>query len=824
MKRISVRARLLFALAALTLATFLVGAIAWAALERTTARVNRLHGDTLAAVDAAMTLSRQAAGIATRAPYMLLLDSPFRIAQEGEITVGVIDEIAAGLTEGDALSATLGDMRAATVEMVVHMQARAGYRDQTLRSNAALAKAERRFALLASSTDTPLAERQDWFTLQRLAAALLGAGRAENLIGVGEFQRAYHLLRRVANKDGLREGQGDLAELVALAEGREGLFELRRLELQHQIGAQGALVRVRIGAAEVIGHAEAVTTDAQAAIAVERAETISAIALRKSTILVAVLASAALALTAALYVSGYVTGNLRAVSDAMMRLAAGDRSLRLPRGEGAGDEIGKLFHAFRTFRANAIRLDRSNRRLAERNALFEKMMSSITDGVAILSDTGTIIARNDRLAEVLRIDPAHAGKRVGLDELVSRGGWKDTPGPTGSQMLATADGHYALRRESPLPGGGAVVLIADITEQRQIDDRMQQIRRIEALGKVTGEVAHDFGNILSTINGSLHLMETASPDVQRELVGSIANAAEIGTSLVQRLLAFARRQKLVPEVVELNALVDGMADLVAMALRDEIRLETREAPEPIEVRVDPGQLESALLNLCLNAAQAIDGSGEITISVAAEGNRAVIEVADTGCGMSAETVEHAMEPFYTARADGTGTGLGFAMVYGFISQSGGEVRILSTPGAGTTVRMILPRAEAAASLATRWSRVLLVEDDPEDLSAARAILNDHATELVEETTTEGALARLEEQVFDLVVSDLSLGGSPGGWRIASAALSSGAARSVAIVSGRLPAKTPFNGQYGSALVTLAKPFDIAALCAAFGKDDRHDRA
>ncbi|PRY20860.1 signal transduction histidine kinase [Aliiruegeria haliotis] len=824
MKRISVRARLLFALAALTLATFLVGAIAWAVLERTTSRVDRLHGDTLSSVDAAMTLSRQAAAIATNAPYLLLLDSPFRIAQEGEETVTVIDEIAAGLAEGDPLAETLADMRTATLEMVSDMQARAGYRDQTLRTNATLAKAERRFAQLAASTDTPLAERQDWFALQRLADALLGAGRAENLIGVGEFQRSYHHLRRVANTDGMREGHDDLAELRTLAEGREGLFELRRLELMHQIGAQGALVRVRLGAAAVIAHAEAVTAGAQTAIAAERAETTSAIALRKSTILVVVLASAALALSAALYVSGYVTGNLRAVSDGMMRLAAGDRSLRLSRGEGAGDEIGKLFHAFRTFRANAIRLDRSNRRLAERNALFEKMMSGITDGVAILSDTGTIIARNDRLAQVLRLDPAMDIKRVGLDELVAKGGWKETPGPTGIQMLATDDGHFAVRRESPLPGGGAVVLIADITEQRQIDDRMQQIRRIEALGKVTGEVAHDFGNILSTINGSLHLMETASPDVQRELVGSIANAAEIGTALVQRLLAFARRQKLMPEVVELNALIEGMADLVAMALREEIHLETRVAPEAIDVCVDPGQLESALLNLCLNSAQAIDGAGAITISVATDGDRAVIEVSDTGCGMSAETVEHAMEPFYTARADGTGTGLGFAMVYGFISQSGGEVQILSAPGAGTTVRMSLPRANPVISPGVHWDRVLIVEDDPKDLAAARAILKDHAARIVEETTTDGALARLDAQSFDLVVSDLSLGGSPGGWRIASAALSSGAARSVAIVSGRLPATTPFNGQYGASLVTLTKPFDIATLHAALGKDTTHDRA
>ncbi len=203
-----------------------------------------------------------------------------------------------------------------------------------------------------------------------------------------------------------------------------------------------------------------------------------------------------------------------------------------------------------------------------------------------------------------------------------------------------------------------MVLISDSTERKQMDSRLSQIQRIEALGKVSGEVAHDFGNILSTISGSLHLMETATPERHAGLRQTAASAVDLGVSLTQRLLSFARQQQLDPETVELNQLVEGMADLIGFALRDEIALEVQTAAEPLRVCVDPGQMESALLNLCLNAGQAIEGFGTITVSLSAQGDQVVLEVSDTGTGMTPEVLAHAMEPFFTARRDGTGTGLG----------------------------------------------------------------------------------------------------------------------------------------------------------------------
>ncbi|MDV7272113.1 ATP-binding protein [Thioclava sp. A2] len=819
--RASVRARLFFALAALAFATFLVGAIAWTALERTTKRVERLHSDTLEAVDRALTLSRQAADVATKAPFILLLDSPFRISQEGDATRGMVEDIRRAHGPNPSLDPVLTDLDEAVTSLVHHMQKRAIFRDRTLRINAELAGMERRVARLVAGTGAPLHERQDWFALERLAAALIGAGRAENLIGVGEFQREYHRLRLAATTDNLASGRADLDRMRTLAEGPDGLFDARRLELTHQIAARAALDAVRRNAATLIAEAEATTAQAQGVIAAEREETTSAIGLQKTLILIIALFAAALALTAALFVSGYVTGNLKAVSDAMMRLAAGDRSSRLPRGEGAGDEIGKLFFAFRTFRANTLRLDRSNRRLAQRTALFDNMMRGISDGVAILSDAETILMHNDRFAEMLNLGPHHPVARASLEVLIGQAGWVIEETPTGRDGMVGPDGRYFTRRSSPLPNGGQVVLLTDVTEQHQLEGRMEQIRRIEALGKVTGEVAHDFGNVLSTINASLHLLDNASPDRLRELLGSITNAAEIGTALVQRLLAFARRQRLSPETIELGTLVEGVADLVALALRDEITFEIDPGAYSVIVRVDPGQLESALLNLCLNAAHAIEGPGRITLAVSATPQIARIDVTDTGQGMSDEVLKHAMEPFFSARSDGSGTGLGLAMVYGFIRQSGGEMLIRSQLGTGTTVTMTLPREplqpEPDVTSKDVWRRVLIIDDDPEDLDAHCRALAPLAGGLVTAPDLETGLAHLEDGQFDLVVTDLSLSGQPNGWRIAEVALAMGSA--VAVVSGRLPECHPFSDRPGKKLVTLAKPLDPRTLVAAFSGPD-----
>lgn len=811
----SIRARLLAALALLALATVAVGAISWMALDRTRARLDALHDGTLVEVAQALASSRRASDLATLAPFLLTIESPYRLRREAEAALALIAAMEADLPADAAAEASeiLRSMREGITALVAATEAGDAARDRTLRINAALAVQERRFAALSAASEAVLEERQDWLTLQGMTAALLGAGRAENLIGVGEFQRAFHALsRRMAAQDG-QARQDELSDLMVLAEGPEGLFELRRRELSHRIVAEAALARIRSAATAVNDRAAAGTAAAQGVIAAERARTTTSLAFAKTTILLAGLGAAAVGLLAALFISGYVTGNLRSISDAMMRLAAGDRGSRLPRGAGAGDEIGKLLHAFRAFRANALRLDRSSRQMARKNALFESMFAGISDGVAILSEAGLLVAWNDRLPAVLRVETAALGGRPSLVEVLDAAGWTAAPSVGGATDLSHPSGQIVERRDGALPAGGAVILLSDVTERRRVDDRLRELQRIESLGKVAGEAAHDFGNVLATISTSLHLMEGAAPDRVQAMHQAIGCAVDLGTSLTQRLLAFARRQHLEPEVLELDALVDGMADLVGLALPESVRLEIAPADRPLTVRVDPGQLESAILNLCLNAGQAMPGGGTITVTVSAPSETtAVIEVADTGTGMPPDILRHAMEPFFTARRDGTGTGLGLAMVYGFIRQSGGDVRIASVEGRGTSVRLTLPRCEAEpAPTADLGRSVLLVEDDPVEMRQARAALAPVSLHLAQASCLAEGLTRLGEQRFDLVVTDLHLANRPDGWLLAEAALLADPDVRVVVASGRLPAANPLESRFPDRIACLPKPVSAEAL-------------
>ena len=812
--RLSVRARLWLALAALAGATLIVGAISWLSLGQATARLDRLHGETLAGAEQALTLSRRASDLATRAPWLLTIESPFRIRQEAAAARSLIAGIAGDLPPDSAeMAATLRGMDTAIGDLVAATTARAALTDQILRLNAQIAGLERRYAALAGTLRISLPEGQDWLMLQRMAAALLGAGRAGNLVSLGEFQREFHVLsRRMEARPGT-PGHAGTAQLRALAEGRQGLFELRRQELARAIIAEAALTRIRRGAEAVSQHAAATSAAAQAVIAAERARTQSAIQLAKGVILVVGLLAAAVALAAALFVSDYVTAHLRAISAAMMRLAVGDRSSRLPRGEHAGDEIGKLFHAFRAFRANALRLDRSNRQLAQRNALFQNLYDGMSDGLAILSETGALIARNSRLAAVTGLPAAALEGRPAMAPLLASAGWQRATGPDGADELHDATGRVLELRESRLATGGSVMLMSDVSKRRELDERLRALQRTEALGKIAGEVAHDFGNVLSTISTSLHLMETAPPDRLPGLRHSLGSALDMGTGLTQRLLAFARRLNLDPEVMDLNALVEGMEDLIALALTDGVTLAIHPSAAPLMVRIDAGQMESALLNLCLNAAQAISGPGRIDLRLSlAPSGMARIEVADTGSGMPPEVLAQALEPFFTARADGTGTGLGLSMVDGFIRQSGGEMEITSATGAGTVVRLLLPLATPAPALLPPGCRVLLVEDAAADAAHLRRLLA--GADLTETAEAAEALRRIAgPQPFDLVLTDLHLGPDPAGWRIAEAALTRSETTCAIVISGRLPATDPLTPRFPGRAFRLPKPVDAAALAA-----------
>jgi PAS domain S-box-containing protein len=279
----------------------------------------------------------------------------------------------------------------------------------------------------------------------------------------------------------------------------------------------------------------------------------------------------------------------------------------------------------------------------------------------------------------------------------------------------------------------------EVASRMEAEEALRQSQKMEAVGQLTGGIAHDFNNLLTVIIGNLEMAVRRLGASGDERVGrSLANAvkgAERASVLTQRLLAFSRRQPLDPKQIDVSRLLRGMADLLARTIGETIHLETGFEPSLWPIEVDPNQLENAIVNLAVNARDAMNGEGSLTIraeNVTVGANRGaadpepgdyvVLSVTDTGSGMSAETIARACDPFFTTKEVGKGTGLGLSMVYGFVTQSGGHIDIRSELGAGTTIRIFLPRHHGLASFqedgAARQAdegetgeTVLVVEDD-----------------------------------------------------------------------------------------------------------------
>jgi signal transduction histidine kinase/CheY-like chemotaxis protein len=282
-------------------------------------------------------------------------------------------------------------------------------------------------------------------------------------------------------------------------------------------------------------------------------------------------------------------------------------------------------------------------------------------------------------------------------------------------------------------------LVAEMEDRRRIEQALLQAQKMEAVGQLTGGVAHDFNNLLSAVLGNLELLDQRleADQTTRRLVRSAARAAERGAKLTQQLLAFARRQHLQPEPVDINAAVGGMSDLLARTIGGTIRFRTALQPDLWPALADPSQIELVILNLAINARDAMPLGGSLLIEAMnvpesaperpdglAPGDFVRIAVTDTGTGMSEEVLAKAFEPFFTTKDVGKGTGLGLSQVYGVAKQSGGDVRIRSAVGQGTTVEVYLPRAgvmpnRSAGDAPVRGevrpthATILLVDDDPD---------------------------------------------------------------------------------------------------------------
>ncbi len=401
----------------------------------------------------------------------------------------------------------------------------------------------------------------------------------------------------------------------------------------------------------------------------------------------------------------------------------------------------------------------------------------------------------------------------------------------------------------------SIITIQDLTEQKQTEEQLRQAQKMEAVGQLTGGIAHDFNNLLAVILGNLELLEGEIDKTTQasEWVQTAIAATERGAGLTQRLLAFSRKQALQPESLDTNVLIQGMLDLLRLTIGESIEIELVQDAGLWQSRADLNQLENAILNLVINARDAMPAGGKLTITTSntrisddyalaqagvAPGPYVLVTVTDTGSGMPKAVRQHAFEPFYTTKDAGRGSGLGLSMVYGFIKQSGGHVSIYSEVGVGTTVRLYLPKfsgkeaPEAAAINSSEIPKaidsseipkangevVLVVEDDQGLRSLVVRILRSLDYKVLEVNSAAPALEVLRSPAeVDLLLTDLVLPEKMSGNKLVEEALLVRPDLRVLYMSGYTEDAILHQGRLADGVEFLQKPFRTVDVARAVQK-------
>ncbi|TCM54982.1 PAS domain S-box-containing protein [Rhizobium sp. PP-F2F-G48] len=378
----------------------------------------------------------------------------------------------------------------------------------------------------------------------------------------------------------------------------------------------------------------------------------------------------------------------------------------------------------------------------------------------------------------------------------------------------------------------------EIAIRRQAERALQQAQKMETIGKLTGGVAHDFNNLLQVVSGNLQLLSkdvAGNERAERRVANALAGVSR-GAKLASQLLAFGRRQALEPKVINVGRFMSGMDDLLRRSIGEAIELETIVAGGLWNTFVDPVQVENAVLNLAINARDAMEGNGKLTIEVGnayldddyarnhAEveaGQYVVLSVSDTGSGIAPEVLEQVFEPFFSTKAEGKGSGLGLSMVYGFVKQSGGHVKIYSEVGHGTTVKLYLPRATAgedrevtiqSGPVVGGTEMILVVEDDDEVRNTVVEMLSDLGYGVLKATNAQNALSVVESGIaIDLLFTDVVMPGPLKSVEMARKAKERLPDIAVLFTSGYTENSIVHGGRLDAGVELLSKPYTREAL-------------
>nr|WP_222530504.1 ATP-binding protein [Azospirillum sp. 412522] len=827
---VSVRGRLLAAFGAMVVLTTAVGGVGWFGLGETERALLSLQREGLGNIALAMRMAELSTGLAARAPFIAAIEATPGLDEErsqlelklADLTglvnrlpglerasLHVPSDVPSLVRLAGRLDGTLRNLMDVTGESIaVRAEAsaiRLGLERQRILGETLAGAAARTFEHPGfEGVGTPplpfsvlrLADR----TRDAVSAALTTASPADLARWRAGFDADRQGLRAIDTAaPALAIMAPSLDQLLAVLDAQGAVFDIRYRQLGIEQRSRFLVAAANTLSVQLNREVESVTSAMQTAARSRGDATFSALSSGKASILALGALCALAAIAAAVYVMRDVAGNLRAVTRAMSALAGGDRLVSVP-ATGRPDEIGDLARAFSVFKENVAERDALARKLGENSRMLEAVFVNMNDGLSVFDETGRLVTWNPRFLDLNGFTPAEVAGRdlaelqrsllrrgVGIRMLDGSSVDLDALTRLRTEQALRCEHHFPDGRvvelhSSPMPSGGFITTYSDLTERKDIEKQLRHAQKMEAVGQLTGGIAHDFNNLLAAIMGNLQMIhdETSEQDPVRGKALRALDAAERGATTIQRLLAFSRQQALQPQAVDLNELIEGMLDLLAYGLGGGIVLKTALTPGLAPALVDPGQLENALLNLVVNARDAMAEGGTIVIATEAAtrdamqegGDAIVLSVRDDGSGMAPAVLSRVFEPFFTTKRFGRGSGLGLSMVYGFVRQSGGKVDIQSEPGVGTLVAMAFPRARMLPeTLALPRDpgpveggpeRILVVEDDPTVRLTAVDMLTALGYRAVPAASAEEALVLLDGTAFDLLFTDVILTGGMNG--------------------------------------------------------------
>ncbi|QRV22720.1 PAS-domain containing protein [Marinomonas foliarum] len=838
MRFTSIRQKASLSILAISLVAFFMVGIGWQSMRVSEASLSEFESETLPEISTSLTLAEGVAQLAAIAPYTAGSGRPFQLQTESERIHrrilelrGVADSLTDSVFQQD-IDKRLDDLQTTLEELVALVREELYLREDSLAQQFRIRQ-------------LPLNDDAASVTNQQGLVWLLQLLESPSLVpeSILESLKLSEQNEQVAS----------IADDLLMAHRRLNQIQERKNYL---------LIAIRAKSEQLSKHVSDFVGGLQKKVSRQRQE-VSTFVARGQNWIIGISVFLLLGLTRLYWYSQRMTKDLGVVTNDMEQLSLG-RVDSKHTGIRRNDEIGTLADTFEVFRRDALRRLEVTAELSEQKRLLETIFDNMNDGLSVFSSKGTLIAWNSGYQKLFDLSDDDLSVGMSIDEvqsLINQGQHKNLNLENQQVHMEEVNVSRHLRfqsferhfdsgkiiefRSKPMPEGGFVTLYTDLTERKSVESQLRQAQKMEMLGQLTGGVAHDFNNLLAAIMGNLQMLSDSRPQTedQARYIERALVVSEKSSNLVQRLLAFSRRQQLFPVSIGIDDLIEGMLDLVEYSVGSHIVVESDlQCPDVVSL-IDPSQLENALLNLSLNSASAMPGGGRLAFSTKlctlpdSDVPAIRIRVEDSGDGIDDEVIGRIFEPFFTTKPVGKGSGLGLSMIYGFVKQSGGEIKVTSEKGKWTRVCLFLPQQITSPDLILdsgkaseekdinrdvivlpELSLVWLVEDDEEVCRVMREQLAKMGFMVQTFECAEAVVNALNKAIVpDAIVSDVNLAGTMSGVELAHSLNSdlSGFTGPILLMSGLPKDELKQKYQLKDDDLFISKPFTIKELSQIF---------